>query len=67
MLASSQPPNLARLSFLAGTGAADAGVFVWLFAPNEKSVIMNTGGFYINSASRYPGGLILRRRQLLVR
>lgn len=67
MLASSQPPTLARLKLLAWADTTDAGVFAWLSAPNEKSVMKKTGSVYIGSASKYPGGLRLRRRRMLLR
>jgi hypothetical protein len=42
-------------------------VFAWCFKPNEKQVsIEMTGYLYIGSASRYPGGLSIRKRRMLL-
>jgi hypothetical protein len=42
ILASPQPPTLARLSSLAWSDTTDGGVFAWRFKPNGKQVSVQT-------------------------
>lgn len=67
ILVSPQPPTLSRLKYLAWLDTADAGVFVWCFKPNGKQVTIEmTDYLYIDSSSRYRGGLSLRKRGMLL-
>jgi hypothetical protein len=67
ILASPQPPTLARLSSLAWSDTTDGGVFAWRFKPNGKQVSVQTTGYLcIGSAHRYRCGLSGRRRRLLL-
>lgn len=67
ILASPQPPALARLKSLGWSDTTDGGVFARRFKPNGKQVsIKKTDSLYIGSASKYPGGLSVRRRRMLL-
>lgn len=66
LLVSPQPPSLTRLNSLPGSETTGSGVFAWCFKPNGKQTsVRNTDYLFIDSASRYSGGLRTRRRRLL--